>query len=159
MAGRGVRFWIEGKSYGKEADIWSLGVLYYYIYTGESPWGTSDIDGIKKAIRLGAFSPIQIDNLYLQDAIKKMIVLSPKHRISISNLVNLPIFNSTNVRKANSTLASQDLFKLRKNNNLSAVPLAAVTKTKTSILKGYGHVQFGKKRVIFKPSTNIMINI
>ena len=74
------------------ADIWSLGVTFYVMATGESPWGNCSKLGVEKAISIGLYYyPKDIDPDFLQ-VIKRMIELNPKDRITTEQLMQVPIF-------------------------------------------------------------------
>ncbi len=46
---------INGLKYGKECDIWSLGVITYLILTGEMPFEAEGKDALYRTISGGVF--------------------------------------------------------------------------------------------------------
>ncbi|KAM4876780.1 maternal embryonic leucine zipper kinase isoform 2-T2 [Thomomys bottae] len=82
---------IQGKSYlGSEADVWSMGILFYVLMCGFLPFDDDNIMVLYKKIMKGKYdvpkwlSPSSI--LLLQ----QMLQVDPKKRISIRNLLNHP---------------------------------------------------------------------
>ncbi|XP_069866077.1 maternal embryonic leucine zipper kinase isoform X4 [Dipodomys merriami] len=82
---------IQGKSYlGSEADVWSMGILFYVLMCGFLPFDDDNIMVLYKKIMRGKYdvpkwlSPSSI--LLLQ----QMLQVDPKKRISMRNLLNHP---------------------------------------------------------------------
>ncbi|CAN6826393.1 unnamed protein product [Brassica oleracea] len=74
---------LQGKSYGKEIDIWSAGVILYLLLSGKHPFET------ESEIRRGSLDleskpwPCVSENA--KDLVKKMLTKDPNNRISASN--------------------------------------------------------------------------
>jgi len=76
-----------------EADVWSLGVVFYLMFVGELPWPVSSFEGAKESILLGLFSVPPSDHPEFSSIIKKMIVLNPNKRITIRHLKENSLFS------------------------------------------------------------------
>ncbi|WZZ49950.1 hypothetical protein YC2023_050057 [Brassica napus] len=76
---------LQGKSYGKEIDIWSAGVILYLLLSGKHPFET------ESEIRRGSLDleskpwPCVSENA--KDLVKKMLTKDPNSRISASNVL------------------------------------------------------------------------
>ncbi|KAL0771047.1 hypothetical protein Bca101_036198 [Brassica carinata] len=76
---------LQGKSYGKEIDIWSAGVILYLLLSGKHPFET------ESEIRRGSLDleskpwPCVSENA--KDLVKKMLTKDPNNRISASNVL------------------------------------------------------------------------
>lgn len=109
-------------NYGKECDNWSLGVVMYFLLSGKQPFSGSNINELLANILKCNYTfddrnwkDVSED---AKDLIRKLLVVDPKDRISISNSlrhkwfnqhtttapVNLEIFNSLKTFKAHGKL-------------------------------------------------------
>jgi calcium-dependent protein kinase len=75
-------------TYGKECDIWSLGVCMYQLLTSKMPFNGRDQDGLFKKIKKGVFDMPESFSPDLKDLISKMIEVNPKKRITADEIVN-----------------------------------------------------------------------
>ena len=75
-----------------KADIWSLGVTFYYIATGQLPWRTSTKEGLFECISNGIidYSPLSDRNYAL--FISRCLRLDPSMRPTVDDLLDSPIF-------------------------------------------------------------------
>jgi calcium-dependent protein kinase len=87
---------IRGK-YGLECDIWSLGVVMYFLLSGTPPFDGDDMSDIFKAIRR---ADLEFDDRiwrHISDSaiilIKEMLIKRPSDRISIVNAIKHPWFD------------------------------------------------------------------
>ena len=89
---------IENLPYNKEVDIWSLGVILYYIFTGCYPFMGKEEDEIEEKI---INEPVEfkdgeweVISDKVQDLIKKCLEKNPEGRITIDDFINHPWFNN-----------------------------------------------------------------
>ena len=81
---------LNGKSYGKEADIWSLGVILYELVSGKTPFEEEDERNTVKRIIAGnyqfpsSFSPL------LKHLLTKIFNLNPQERPTASQILEHP---------------------------------------------------------------------
>ena len=82
--------------YGKECDIWSLGITLYQLLTGEFPFMGKNNDELKKNIHLGRFMYPKNTELTddCKDLIQKMLIVDPSERITIPEALNHPWIKS-----------------------------------------------------------------
>lgn len=73
-----------------KSDVWSLGVLFYRIFTYTYPFEGRTKDELKKAIINGYFCEKVSGEI--RKAVDKMLVVNPDDRISIDKLAKMKIF-------------------------------------------------------------------
>ena len=74
------------------ADVWSLGVTFYTLLIGELPWPRKQNKITDNLILQGIFQiPDKIDPL-MSHLIHKMLMVEPNDRLSMENLLKLPLF-------------------------------------------------------------------
>ena len=79
---------VNGKGYSFECDIWSIGVLMFECLTGKCPFFTPSYKDTYSNISNAKYKcPLYI-SVYAKSLIKKLLVLDPKERITLSNLLN-----------------------------------------------------------------------
>jgi len=80
-----------------KADVWSLGVTFYMMMTGESPWPYNSKSVLEKAIISGMYQiPENISTPYAI-LFSKMLQVDPKKRMSVDDLLKLPLFNQYHI--------------------------------------------------------------
>ena len=90
---------ILGKKYcGNLSDIWSLGIILYYMIFNELPFYEVDLDRLYKKIIDGKYTiPKDKANIVGKDAIdliNKMLEKDPKKRIKINDIIKHNWFNN-----------------------------------------------------------------
>ena len=85
---------LNKQEYGASVDMWALGVIIYILLCGYPPFYDENQSVLFKKIRAGTF---QFDSPYwdgvsdaAKDVISKLLVVDPKHRISIEEFLELP---------------------------------------------------------------------
>lgn len=109
-------------SYGKECDVWSLGVVLYFLLSGKQPFKGNNVTELLSNVLKGTynFNDQKWKNISAEakDLISKLLVVDPQERISITmalkhpwfemkslaTTVNLEIFNSIKSFKAHGKL-------------------------------------------------------
>jgi len=77
-------------TYGKECDIWSLGVCLYQMLSGEMPFDGNSQAQVFGLIKRGKFHMPKHLSADAQDLISKMIVVDPKKRITSGEIIKHP---------------------------------------------------------------------
>ena len=89
---------IDGRSYGKEADLWSVGILLYQLHFNEHPYNGNCIDEIRKKIK-NKVPYKQTEDYFLRDLINKCLVENPLNRITWDQYFEHPFFMPEEQRK------------------------------------------------------------
>lgn len=76
-----------------KADIWALGVSFFEMASGISPWPINQPEALHKAISSGKYKIPETVPRQIADVIRKMLVVNPDLRPSADSLHELPIFN------------------------------------------------------------------
>ncbi|EAY07390.1 CAMK family protein kinase [Trichomonas vaginalis G3] len=83
----------------KSADIWSCGVICYYLATGSIPWKGKNIVQIMRSITTVNYTIPSTVSLPVKSIIQQCLQLDPVKRPSASKLLESPFF-STKVRRS-----------------------------------------------------------
>ncbi|GAA0175413.1 non-receptor serine/threonine protein kinase [Lithospermum erythrorhizon] len=82
------------RSYGKEADVWSAGVILYILLSGVPPYWAETEKGIFDAILHGELDletePWPLISHSAKDLVKKMLTRDPKRRITSAQVLEHP---------------------------------------------------------------------
>lgn len=83
-----------GKTYSFQCDVWSLGVLAYYMMTYEYPFLANTYLDLVNVITKGTYRPITNSSYSneLKTLIGQMLVLNPDKRITTSGILEQKIF-------------------------------------------------------------------
>lgn len=115
---------LQGKRYGKEVDIWSIGVITYILLCGYPPFHDDNQAILFRQIKSGKFT---FDSPYwdhvsddAKDLIRKMLVLDPKQRWTAGQLLEHKWITGTNVATVQLTSALEELRKFNAKRRLKA---------------------------------------
>lgn len=93
---------IQG-TYSKECDIWSIGVLTFFLLSGRQPFHSDNVYGVFENILEGSFDfsrecwkNISDES---KDLIQQMLVVKPSQRINVNSALNHDLFKSRLERK------------------------------------------------------------
>lgn len=75
-----------------KADVWALGVTFFMMVTGNSPWQMYNIESLKKSIINNQYEMPETVDPDVADVIRRMLVIDPVMRPSISEIAQLPFF-------------------------------------------------------------------
>uniref|UniRef100_A0A0N5BTL7 Aurora kinase n=1 Tax=Strongyloides papillosus TaxID=174720 RepID=A0A0N5BTL7_STREA len=80
----------EKVSYGKEVDIWALGILIFEMLSGETPFCCTSTKAILARVREGRFHmPCDIDS-DAKDLIRRLLKRNPTRRLELRNVLKHP---------------------------------------------------------------------
>ena len=103
--------------YGKECDIWSLGVVMFFLLSGEQPFTSASLPEVYQHISTGAYSfsshAWESVSSQAKHLIQQMLVLDPLLRISLKTALNHPWFNETRLQSPRA-MSSQVIDSLRR---------------------------------------------
>ena len=99
---------LEEKAYGFEADIWSIGVVFYQMLYGKYPYmGMNDYDILKKIkANRPDYTRVNISN-NARDFLDRCMTVDPKKRISWSEIYEHPLLQKNEAGFIYGTLKSK----------------------------------------------------
>jgi serine/threonine protein kinase len=87
---------VSGQKYaGTEVDVWSLGVLLFTLLAGSLPFDEASMPLLISKIKEARFRIPYHFTAQAADLIKRMIVVNPLHRLSITEILRHPWISST----------------------------------------------------------------
>lgn len=85
---------LQGHSYDEKCDIWSLGIVTYYMLAGEFPFPTSEMEAVQvKKMKTGQYSCPSYFSPEVKDFIACCLVGDPNARKSAFELLQHPWLN------------------------------------------------------------------
>jgi serine/threonine protein kinase len=106
-----------GKGYGKEVDVWSIGIIMYILLWGYPPFFSDSTSELFEEIKAGNVefqSPYWDDvSQEAKDLVKRLLTVSPQKRISLEESKEHPWFSAKALLKLNrdSSFGSSIKFK------------------------------------------------
>ena len=76
---------LSRKPYNQKVDLWSVGVMIYYMHFKNYPFGSSSVPFGRKQKNAS--------NYYLDDLLNKLLVCNPEYRLNWPEYFNHPFFN------------------------------------------------------------------
>ena len=78
------------KTYSTKCDIWSIGVIFYELLTGETPWkGMDEKDLLRNIINKQLTIRNTTVSKFCEELLKKILILEEKDRISWEELFEI----------------------------------------------------------------------
>ena len=88
---------LKGENYSFKSDIWSLGIIIYFMLNKEYPYNGKNEVTLLKDINSGKRLKLSNDDK-LNDLINKMLKINVNERISWNEYFNHPFFNQDNIQ-------------------------------------------------------------
>ena len=99
-------------NYTSKADIWSIGVVYYQLLFGVTPYTGMTENGLYQQIRKNTGANLKFPTTISdesKDVLRKMLTIDPQARINWVDLFNHPVFNKKSALKDS---AHEEMLKL-----------------------------------------------
>ena len=90
---------LEKKVFDLKCDLWSLGIIIYYLYFGNYPFGDKNEIAIIHTIKEGE-QPLEIvssNNKDFDDLIRRLLIINPEERISWQQYFNHPFLKPNQI--------------------------------------------------------------
>jgi calcium/calmodulin-dependent protein kinase I len=127
---------LQMKGYGKECDIWSLGVIIYILLCGFPPFYADNDHLLFEKIKKGEFAflrpywdPISDKG---KDLIRKMLTVDPRHRITCDECLQHEWLKATADELQTQLESPKELKKLLAKRKMKAAMLATVAVVRAS---------------------------
>ncbi|GLE11708.1 hypothetical protein PINS_up024295 [Pythium insidiosum] len=131
---------LEGESYGKPVDVWSVGIITYILLAGYPPFHDDSQPILFRKIRRGKF---QFDSPYwdnvsddAKDFIKRMLVVKPAERATAAELLTHRWITGSDVANVPLTSALTELRRFHARKKFRAAVLSV--QTTISLNKAFG---------------------
>jgi polo-like kinase 1 len=85
---------LENNGHSYEVDVWSIGVIMYTLLVGTPPFETNNVKATYKKIKEIDFTFPNTISSEARDLIEKILVLDPKRRPTISEVLNHPFMKA-----------------------------------------------------------------
>lgn len=114
---------VQGKSYGANTDVWSMGVVTYYLVDGDLPFEGETIDDVFESICYKQPRISEIVNLSTEckDFLSQVLRKDPKTRLTISEAMRHPWITGQRTKKNLKCLSSVAALTLGGRNSLPIV--------------------------------------
>ena len=93
--------------YNKEVDVWSMGVIIFFILTGEYPFDAFRINDVSEKIRIGKFKIPDSISDNAKDLIRGMIEYRNDRRMTFKECLAHPWFEKAPNKPINATSISR----------------------------------------------------
>jgi cell cycle serine/threonine-protein kinase CDC5/MSD2 len=101
---------LAGKHYGSSVDIWSLGILIYFMLFGEQPFRSMNKENeiekkcykgfdLRKEIGTKKHGLDEESIGYLADFFRRVFVIEPTKRMGLNDMINHPVFRKEGLNK------------------------------------------------------------
>ena len=77
-----------------KADIWALGITFYYLASGKFPWDVSSLEAVKNSILAGSVTYPPNFPTELKPIIASMVAMDPERRPTPADILNLDLFKN-----------------------------------------------------------------
>lgn len=84
-----------------KADIWAIGVTFYYMATHSYPFFSTNILQFIKVVNNGLYPQYKIPNQMLQQVIARCLEINPEKRPTIDEILRMPYFEAFHSRMTN----------------------------------------------------------
>ena len=117
------------------ADVWSLGITFYFFITGRLPWTSSNDDNLRLQILYGSIPFQGIKNTHIVRFIRSMLERDVKLRPTVNKLLLDPLFDSMkSVKKPllQSTKSVEIMPSLKNVRSLTSLKLQSLVRSRAA---------------------------
>ena len=79
------------------SDIWALGVAFYIMLTGKSPWNYNSLGEFKQIVLSGALKLSNSIPPMVAELIRNMLVIDPSQRLTIDQIAKSSLFRNSSM--------------------------------------------------------------